>query len=275
MRGLREFRTNYFYSHQELFEQLSQGQKPRVLFITCSDSRIDPNLITQSEMGELFVIRNAGNIIPPYGAANGGEGAAVEYAIQALGIEQVVVCGHSHCGAMKGLLHLNQLQADMPLVYDWLKHAEATRRLVLDNYHSLDDAQLLEIAVAENVLTQIENLKTYPVIHSRLYQRKLRIYGWIYLIETGEILAYDPAHHGYVAPQSQISESPESSESDVDEDILVQAVASSSGLPVMCEIPPRRLTHHSSSRPEQQTQKAESTPWISPEQAERIYRGSS
>jgi carbonic anhydrase len=270
MRGLREFRSNYFYSHQELFEQLSQGQRPRVLFITCSDSRIDPNLITQSEMGELFVIRNAGNIIPPYGAANGGEGAAVEYAIQALDIQQVVICGHSHCGAMKGLLHLNQLQADMPLVYDWLKHAEATRRLVLDNYHSVDDEQLLEIAVAENVLTQIENLKTYPVVHSRLYQRKLQIYGWIYLIETGEILAYDPVHHGYVAPQSQIAEAV-----DGDEEDLVQAVVSPSAPPIMCEIPPRRLPHQSVAKHENSSsQKAEFTPWVSPEQADRIYRGS-
>jgi len=270
MRGLREFRSNYFYSHQELFEKLSQGQKPRVLFITCSDSRIDPNLITQSEMGELFVIRNAGNIIPPYGAANGGEGAAVEYAIQALGIEQVVICGHSHCGAMKGLLHLNQLQADMPLVYDWLKHAEATRRLVLDNYHSLDDEQLLEIAVAENVLTQIENLKTYPVIHSRLYQRKLQIYGWIYLIETAEILSYDPVNHAYVPPQSQIAES-----DGEEEETLVQTAISPSAPPAMCEVPPHRLQRHSSNGHEQQEwQKAASTPWISREQAERIYRGS-
>jgi carbonic anhydrase len=269
MRGLREFRSNYFYSHQELFEQLSQGQKPRVLFITCSDSRIDPNLITQSELGDLFVIRNAGNIIPPYGAANGGEGAAVEYAIQALGIEQVVICGHSHCGAMKGLLHLNQLQADMPLVYDWLKHAEATRRLVLDNYHSLDDEQLLEIAVAENVLTQIENLKTYPVIHSRIYQRKLKIYGWIYLIETAEILAYDPVNHAYMAPQSQILES------DWEEEAPVQVEIRPGAPPVMCELPPRRLQDHSSSGQEQREwQKAISTPWIPREQAERIYRGS-
>jgi len=275
MRGLREFRSNYFYSHQELFEQLSQGQKPRVLFITCSDSRIDPNLITQSELGDLFVIRNAGNIIPPYGAANGGEGAAVEYAIQALDIEQVVICGHSHCGAMKGLLNLNQLQADMPLVYDWLKHAEATRRLVLDNYHSLDDEQLLEIAVAENVLTQIENLKTYPLIHSRIYQQKLKIYGWIYLIETAEILAYDPVKHAYTAPQSQIGDS------DGEEEAPVQSEISPGAPPVVCELPPHRLQQRSSNRhssnghEQQESQKAVSTPWISREQAERIYRGSS
>lgn len=98
LKGLRQFKSNYFSTHQELFEQLSHGQKPRVLFITCSDSRIDPNLITNAEVGELFVIRNAGNIIPPFGAANGGEGAAVEYAVQALGVEHIIVCGHSIVG---------------------------------------------------------------------------------------------------------------------------------------------------------------------------------
>nr|MBA3924157.1 carbonic anhydrase [Nostocaceae cyanobacterium] len=107
IKGLREFKANYVSTHQELFEQLSQGQKPRVLFITCSDSRIDPNLITQAQLGELFVIRNAGNIVPPFGATNGGEGATIEYAVQALGIRQIIVCGHSHCGAMKGLMKLN------------------------------------------------------------------------------------------------------------------------------------------------------------------------
>ena len=100
--GLHQFQQGYFNHHKDLFEQLSQGQHPRILFITCSDSRIDPNLITQAQVGDLFVIRNAGNIIPPFRAANGGEGASIEYAIQALGIEQVIVCGHSHCGAIKG-----------------------------------------------------------------------------------------------------------------------------------------------------------------------------
>lgn len=204
IRGLHKFRHTYVPTHQQLLTQLSHGQKPRVLFITCSDSRVDPNLITQAEVGELFVIRNAGNIIPPYGAANGGEGGTLEYAINALGIEQVVVCGHSHCGAMKGLLKLNQLQADMPLVYDWLKHAESTRRLVLENYSGYQGEELVEIMVAENVLVQINNLKTYPVVQAKLHQGKLQIYGWIYHIETGEVLAYDPETHTYVYPQTQL-----------------------------------------------------------------------
>lgn len=105
---------------------------------------------------------------------------------------------------MKGLLQIGKLEAQMPLVYDWLKHAEATRRLVTENYANYSGEELLEITVAENVLTQIKNLETYPVVHSRLYQGKLKIYGWIYLIETGEVLAYDTDKHAYIPPQSQL-----------------------------------------------------------------------
>ncbi|MEA5535437.1 carbonic anhydrase [Crocosphaera sp. XPORK-15E] len=202
--GLQKFQTGYFSSHRELFEELSHGQHPRILFITCSDSRIDPNLITQAQVGELFVIRNAGNIIPPFGAANGGEGAAIEYAISALNIEQVIVCGHSHCGAMKGLLKLSSLEEKMPLVYNWLKHAEATRQLIKDNYSNLEGEELLEVTVAENVLTQLENLQTYPVIRSRLHQGNLTLHGWIYRLESGEVLEYDPLSHDFVPPQSRL-----------------------------------------------------------------------
>lgn len=209
IRGLDKFRQTYVSSHQELLEQLAHGQKPRVLFVACSDSRVDPNLITNTDVGELFVIRNAGNIIPPYGAANGGEGGTIEYAISALGIEQIVVCGHSNCGAMKGLLKLNKLQKDMPLVYDWLKHAEATRRLVLENYSHYNDEDLMDMLVAENVLVQIDNLKTYPIVKTRIHQGKLKIYAWVYNIETGNVLAYDARTHTYVPPEGQLLEEEE------------------------------------------------------------------
>jgi carbonic anhydrase len=309
IQGLREFKTSYFSEHQQMFEQLSHGQKPRVLFVTCSDSRIDPNLITQTDPGELFVIRNAGNIIPPFGAANGGEGAAVEYAVQALGIEQIIVCGHSHCGAMKGLLQLGSLAEEMPLVYEWLKHAEATRRLVKENYQGYSKDELLEIAIAENVLTQIDNLKTYPVIHSRIYQGKLHIYGWIYLIETGEVMAYDPVTHAYIPPQSQIDFEASGSRKGGARVVKTQAP------PVACELPYHPPTLHSpmtagtrnthpessaqnqpklpknqpsngsaqpaaaSSAPEIKSDPQRDAPgginWLAPDQANRIYRGSS
>ncbi len=200
--GLRKFQTGYVESHKELFEELSHGQHPRILFITCSDSRIDPNLITQVEIGELFVIRNAGNIVPPYGAANGGEGAAIEYAIEALNIQEIIVCGHSHCGAMKGLLKVSELEEKMPLVHQWLKHAEPTRRLIRENYKGIEGEELLDITSAENVLAQLSNLQTYPSVRSRLHQGRLAIHGWLYEIENGTVVAYDPSSHQFIPPQS-------------------------------------------------------------------------
>jgi len=204
IRGLREFKDNHFPSHLELFEKLEMGQKPKVLFITCSDSRIDPNLLTKADVGELFIMRNAGNIIPPYGTSVNGEGATLEYAIHSLDIQQIIVCGHTHCGAMNGLLKLDHLREEMPLVYEWLKLAEGTRRLVKENYSYLTSKELLEITSAENVLTQIDHLKTYPIVRSRLYQGRLNIYGWVYNLETGEVLAYDPVSHSYMPPQHQL-----------------------------------------------------------------------
>jgi carbonic anhydrase len=278
IKGVRQFRKNYVSTHRDLLEHLSHGQDPSVLFITCSDSRISPSLLTQTDLGDLFVIRNAGNIIPPYGAANGGEGASVEYAIHALGIEQIVICGHSHCGAMKGLLQLGNLEEEMPLVYDWLKHAEATRRLVKENYSDRGKEELLEIAIAENVLTQIENLKTYPVVRSRIYQGKLKIYGWIYMIETGEVLAYDPDTHTYMAPQSQIDYVAEDGK-------LVARALKTAAPPVACELP---LTEEELAATAQVSNGAAAVspvapipvaqhvgnPWLSAAQSDRIYRGS-
>jgi carbonic anhydrase len=285
IQGLSTFRDEYVSTHWDLLESLSQGQHPRVLFITCSDSRISPTLLTQTDLGDLFVIRNAGNIIPPYGAANGGEGATVEYALQALDIQQIVVCGHSHCGAMKGLLQIGKLEEEMPLVYDWLRHTEATRRLVLENYQDADKEQLLEITIAENVLTQIDNLQTYPVVRSRMRQDKLKIYGWIYLIETGEVLAYDADTHSYVLPQSQL---PEYSETAPAPGRYIKTSAP----PIACELPQDPDEQQETALPTNGNQTAASHPrssvdpstpvltaaprqmWLSSEQADRIYRGS-
>lgn len=192
IQGLNAFHSDYFTTNRELFERLSNGQAPEVLFITCSDSRIDPCLITQSQPGELFVMRNVGNIIPSYGAASSAEAAGVEYAVTGVGVREIIVCGHSHCGAMKGLLQIGTLSEQMPLVYDWLKrHGEATRRLVLDNYANVEPERLLKIAIEQNVLTQIENLETYPVIRSKLHSRQLNLHAWMYEIETGKVFAYD------------------------------------------------------------------------------------
>jgi carbonic anhydrase len=224
IKGLREFKKSFYCTHIDLYEELAQGQHPRALIVCCADSRVGPELLTNAEPGEIFVIRNAGNIIPPYGATNGGEGASVEYAVEALGIRNIVVCGHSHCGAMKGLLKLNTLEEKMPLVYNWLKHAEATRLLIKENYTHLEGEELLNATIAENVLTQIENLKTYPSIHSKLYDGTLKIYAWIYDMDRGEVWAYDAEKHAYIPPHAQLPED------DLDPDLLTDA-------PVACDMP--------------------------------------
>ena len=120
--GIQEYQSEVFREQQELFERLKGGQHPDALFITCSDSRVNPNLITQTVPGQLFIMRNAGNIIPPHGAANGGEGATVEYAVMALGIRDIIVCGHSHCGAVTGLVRPELLE-NMPTTARWLRSA--------------------------------------------------------------------------------------------------------------------------------------------------------
>src|SRR5262245_1147214 len=156
--GIHHFQANIFRSRRELFERLADGQRPEALFITCSDSRINPNLITQTEPGDLFILRNAGNIVPPYGAANGGEGATIEFAVAGLGIQDIIVCGHSHCGAMKGLLDPETLR-DTPAMAAWLGHAESTRRILRDKYGDRRGDALQMTAIEENVLVQLENLR--------------------------------------------------------------------------------------------------------------------
>lgn len=191
IQGLHRFQENIFSSQRELFERLAQGQTPDALFITCSDSRINPNLITQTAPGELFILRNAGNIIPPHGAANSGEAATVEYAVAALGVKDIIVCGHSHCGAMSGLLQPESLQ-ELPLVQSWLSHAEATRRIITENYSHLSGLPLLTATVEENVLVQLENLRTHPCVAAAIRAGALNLHGWVYKIETGEVFAYHP-----------------------------------------------------------------------------------
>jgi carbonic anhydrase len=190
--GLHHFQTTVFGRNRDLYEKLAKGQNPGALFITCSDSRVVPNVITQTEPGELFVLRNAGNIIPPYGASNGGEGATIEFALVGLGIRDIVVCGHSHCGAIRALLTPGSTR-EMPQLGAWLGHAEATRRLVAENYSGLDATAQINVATQEHVLVQLENLETHPVVRARLARGDLALHAWVYKIETGEVFAYSAA----------------------------------------------------------------------------------
>lgn len=202
--GIHKFRSESFSHDQKLFETLAGGQNPLALFITCSDSRIDPNLLTQTKPGELFIQRTAGNIVPPYGSVLGGEACTIEYAVMALGIKDIVICGHSHCGAMGGLLNLAALE-NMPAVKAYLQHAEATRRIVEENYkHLTDPTKRLTLTVEENVLVQLENLKTHPSVAAALGRGELKLHGWVYKFETGEVFAFDPKENAFL-PLKDIS----------------------------------------------------------------------
>jgi carbonic anhydrase len=172
------------------------------LFITCSDSRINPNLVTNTTItntrpGDLFVLRNAGNLVPPYSAGETGLEGTIEYALTALHIEDIVICGHSHCGAMAGLLKLDKLEG-MPSVKRWLGFAERTQRVICDHHHEMDDAAQLHITIQENVLAQIENLQTHPAVATRMRRGDLDLHAWIYEFETGEVCRYESASGQFV-----------------------------------------------------------------------------
>ena len=190
--GVHRFQHDVFSSHERFFQRLVDGQKPLALFITCSDSRIDPNMITQTEPGELFILRNAGNIVPTYANVGSGEAATIEYAVSVLGVQDVIVCGHSHCGAMGALLEPQQV-ADLPSVRSWLGHAEATSRIIKENYGHITDPQArLTATVEENVLVQLENLRTHPSVLAAMGRKELRLHGWVYKFETGQVFAFNP-----------------------------------------------------------------------------------
>ncbi len=197
MEGLQKFQRDVFPQKRELFERLAQGQQPSTLFITCADSRVSPDLFTQSEPGEIFVIRNAGNIVPAYRLPAGGVTASIEFAVAVLKVRHIIICGHTDCGAMKGLLHPEKL-TNVPAVADWLNQAQATRRLVLDNYGGHDDAALVDATIKENILVQLQNLQTHPSVLSGLAAGSLRLYGWIYNIGTGSVESFDAAKQSYI-----------------------------------------------------------------------------
>ena len=189
--GIRAFRENVFPSRREQFEGLASGQQPPTLFITCSDSRIVPEMLTQTEPGELFVLRNAGNMVPPGTAALSGEAATIEYAIQVLKVEDVIVCGHSHCGAISGLLRPELLEG-LPAVEHWLGHAERVYREMHDDRLLRDsDDDLLTTAIKANVLVQLDHLRTYPLVAEAEARGDVHLHGCFYRFETGEVTLFD------------------------------------------------------------------------------------
>src|SRR5580658_4623655 len=191
IQGVFNFQRRVFGSKRDLFEQLHGGQRPLALFITCSDSRINPNMLTQTEPGELFVLRNAGNLVPPDGSPPSGEAGTVEYAVHHLHIRDIILCGHSECGAMQGLIH-PQATAAMPAVSSWLAMAGPVVERAKARVPQPEGATLLTAVIEENVLVQMEHLQTYPAVREAAAAGRLRLHAWVYAFERGEVTAYDP-----------------------------------------------------------------------------------
>lgn len=205
IQGVIDFQRRVFGSKQAQFERLASGQQPLALFITCSDSRIVPDLLAQTEPGELFILRNAGNIVPPHAALPcGAEAATIEYAVAVLKVHDIIVCGHSRCGAMHGLITPGAL-APLPSVAGWVEYSKPVVAQVASSGETTDERKL-EVAIERNVLLQLEHVKTHPAVVRALEARTLRLHGWVYHFEKGEVDYYDPLCGKFQPVEQRISE---------------------------------------------------------------------
>jgi carbonic anhydrase len=194
IQGVHNFQTQEFRSYSGLFRRLaSEGQAPHTLFVTCADSRVQAELITCSKPGDLFVVKNVGNIVPAASVSGpNSTAAAVEFAIESLGVTDIVLCGHTQCGAMAALVRGIPHAEHQPHLAEWLEQAQAVREAVSRNYPDVTDLSHLEILMAqENVLFGLENLKTYRAVQQALEKEKIRLHGWMFQIRSAKLFAYD------------------------------------------------------------------------------------
>ena len=203
--GVAEFQKKNFSENKQLFESLANGQEPEILFITCADSRIDPSLITQTLPGDLFICRNAGNIVPPHSNATGGMTASIEYAVAVLGVKHIVVCGHSDCGAMKGALNPDTVKS-LPHVSNWLSHCAAAQAKVKARHKNIGGQHLLEMT-EENVLLQLKHLETHPSVAEKIATDSIELHGWIYDIATGSVSCHDQQQQVFIPISEHYSNS--------------------------------------------------------------------
>jgi carbonic anhydrase len=198
VKGIHSFQRGFFASHRALFEQLAvAGQRPETLFITCSDSRVDPNLITNSQPGELFIVRNVGNVVPTMDLP-GGTAAAIQYAVEVLNVENIIICGHTQCGALKAILDPDSV-SHLEYVSRWVKSTIEVKNLIDEKYAHLEGEAKLTAAIQENVLAQLEHLRAYPFVANRLEAGKLHVNGWIFDVGKGEVFDYEPEYGEFLS----------------------------------------------------------------------------
>ena len=205
--GVHHFQKEVFRPEEAFFRNLAHGQTPETLFITCADSRVNPNLLTQTAPGELFLLRNVGNVVPAYTAVLGAEAAAIEFAVRELQVKDIIICGHTYCGAMQALLN-DQPKPTLPALNAWLDHAEATRAIMRGNYQHLSGDALWRATIKENVLVQLEHLRHHPAVAEGLESGRLLLHGWVYHLEDGAVTSYDP-ESGQFREVGQTSGTPE------------------------------------------------------------------
>ena len=191
--GVLRFQREVYPNHDALFGELALAQAPLAMFIGCADSRIVPEMLTDQGPGSLFVVRNAGNIVPPQSNEPGGVTASIEYAVAVLGIPDIVICGHSGCGAMTAVLRGAEQLEKLPAVARWLHYADAAREAVAEAYADGEATEetRLEALVRENVLAQLDNILTHPVVAAAVERKQLRLHGWVYDIGSGRVDTYD------------------------------------------------------------------------------------
>ncbi|MGK6320921.1 carbonic anhydrase [Sphingomonas sp. DT-204] len=186
-----DFEKRVFPSQGALYSKLAtQGQSPKALMISCADSRVVPEQIMQAQPGDLFVCRNAGNIVPPFANQNGGVSSTVEYAVAALGVRDIIVCGHSDCGAMKALMNPEMLNG-MPNVAAWLRHSHAAESVVRQGYPELSSGDAVRTASMENVVVQLSHLRTHPSVAAGIARGEIALHGWFVDIHAGVVLGLD------------------------------------------------------------------------------------
>ena len=192
LKGVIKFQNEVYPSKQELFERLAKGQSPEALFIACSDSRVETAMITQTDPGELFIVRNAGNIVPPHTSSTGAVTASLEFAMRVLDVPHIVVCGHTECGAMKGIMDLNALQ-HLPHVKEWLGFSQGAMDVVSEIASDKTEDEKMKLLLEENVKLQLQHLRTHPSVMRKLANGSLTLHGWVYDIKTGRVSAWDEA----------------------------------------------------------------------------------
>jgi carbonic anhydrase len=184
------FGKEVFPRQSDLYAKLSEGQSPKALIISCADSRVAPEHIMQAAPGDLFVCRNAGNIVPPHSNQNGGVTSTVEYGVMVLGVRDIIVCGHSDCGAMKAVANPAGLDK-MPNVAAWLRHSEVAAHVVADAYPTISGKERVHAISLENIVAQLAHLRTHPSVAAGIARGDISLHGWFFDIGHGKILALD------------------------------------------------------------------------------------